>query len=73
MKNRRTEVVLEMMVSLWSKGSFKEGPIKEELSVSRSTFFRGLSDLRCYLAEHRPYVELIYDEEKGAYRLDNEL
>ena len=67
MKNQRTSVVMEMVFSLQEKGSFTESGITSELGISRSTFFRSLSDFRCYLQERRPWLEVEFDSDKGNY------
>ena len=67
--NQRVSVVLEMVFSLQEKGSFSKEDIMSRLGISRSTFFRSLSDVRCYLQEHRPYLELSLDMEKENYIL----
>ena len=58
-----------MVFSLQEKGNFSRMAIIEKLGISRSTFFRTLSDLRCYLQEQRPYLELVTDTEKDVYVL----
>ena len=68
MKNQRTSVVMEMVFSLQEKGYFTESEITSELGISRSTFFRSLSDLRCYLMERKPWLEVDFDSSKGTYR-----
>lgn len=65
--NQRVSVVLEMVFSLQEKGSFSKDDIMSHLGISRSTFFRSLSDVRCYLQEHRPYLEITLDEDKDSY------
>lgn len=69
MKKLRATVVLEMAFSLHDKGSFTEQEIRDETEASRSTFFRCLSDLRCYLQEHRPYAEIVFDSQNGVYKM----
>ena len=69
MKNLRATVVLEMVFAIQEKGYFSEDEIVDETGVSRSTFFRCLSDLRCYLQEHRPYMEIVHDPKKETYVL----
>jgi len=69
MKTNRALIALHMLFCLQEKGCFSEEQIKDELDVSRSSFFRAISEFRCYLQEYKPYLELIYDEEKGRYRL----
>ena len=65
--NQRVTVVLEMMFSLQECGSFSRTQLMSHLNISRSTFFRALSDLRCYLQEHRPYLELYLDPQNETY------
>ena len=69
MKIMRTTVVLKMAFSLIEENGFSEASIRDELNIPRSTFFRSLSDLRCFLMELRPYQELKYDEKKKTYTL----
>ena len=71
MKNKRAYVVLEMFFLTQEKGYFSEAMIVKNLGVSRSTFFKSLSEFRCYLQECRPYYELVYDKEKNVYRLQH--
>ena len=58
-----------MLFLLTEKKTIKMEEVMDDLEVSRSSFFRALSDFRCYLQEHRPYLELLYDEEKETYSL----
>lgn len=69
MTNQRVNVVLDMVFSLQENGFFSRKMILEHLNISRSTFFRALSDLRCYLQEQRPYLELELDSERDVYVL----
>jgi len=69
MTNQRVGVVLEMMFSLQENGSFSKTAIMSQLNISRSTFFRSLSDLRCYLQEQRPYLELFLNPDDETYVL----
>ena len=69
MTNQRVNVVLDMVFSLQENGFFSRKMIIERLNISRSTFFRALSDLRCYLQEQRPYLELELDSERDVYVL----
>lgn len=69
MKNIRTSVVLEMAFRLLDGQTFTEEAIRNDFSISRSTFYRGLSDVRCFLIEHRPFYELVYDPKMKAYVL----
>ena len=69
MKTQRSAIVLHMHYLLIERGFFKENQIRSDLNISRSTFFRALSDFRCYLAENRPSEELLYDSENDSYRL----
>ena len=69
MRNVRAAIVLHMFFALQEKGSFTEKETMEELDISRSTFFRALSDFRCYLMEHRSWESLEFDSEKNNYYL----
>ena len=69
MKNGRAAVVLEMLFRIEEKGYFEEHSIRDEMGVSRSTFFRSLSDFRCFLMEHRPHLELVFNDGKDRYEL----
>ena len=69
MKNIRTSVVLEMAFRLLDGQTFTEEAIRNDFSISRSTFYRGLSDVRCYLTEHRPFYELVFDPKAKVYAL----
>ena len=73
MKNQRASVVMEMVFSLQEKGYFTELEITSELEISRSTFFRSLSDLRCFLMERRPWLEIDFDSGDGVYRYTKSL
>ena len=69
MKSKRSYISLHMLFLLTEKKTIKMEEVMDDLEVSRSSFFRALSDFRCYLQEHRPYLELLYDEEKETYSL----
>ncbi|MBR1846728.1 MAG: hypothetical protein IJ787_03335 [Bacilli bacterium] len=69
MKSKRSYISLHMLFLLTEKKAIKMEEVMDDLEVSRSSFFRALSDFRCYLQEHRPYLELLYDEEKETYSL----
>ena len=69
MKNIRAAIVLHMLYEILDKGFFSEPSVMEALNISRSTFFRALSDYRCYLLEHRPWEEIEFNSVKQEYRL----
>lgn len=69
MKTRRTYAVLLMAFLLSEKGFFAKEDITSEMSLVESTFFLALSDFRCFLAEHRPHLELVFSPEKRTYAL----
>ena len=69
MKNVRAAIVLHMLFALQEKGSFTERETIDGLDISRSTFFRALSDFRCYLMEHRSWESLEFNSEKNNYYL----
>ena len=68
-KGVRATIVCEMAFELFENGGFTEKGVIEKLEISRTSFFRGLSDFRCYLMEFRPWVELIFDTTKSCYTL----
>ena len=57
-----------MLFCLIDRGFFTEQEIVDEFGLSRPSFFRALSDFRCYLQEHRPQTELVYEKETKHYR-----
>lgn len=67
MKSNRAAVVLEMAFRLQEAGFFDETSLRDNLNISRSTFYRSLSDFRCYLIERRPDIELAFSSKKNAY------
>ena len=69
MKSRRPATSLHMLFALMDHGSFSEEEIMRDLELSRPSFFRALSDFRCYLQEYRPSEELCFDKETKRYRL----
>ena len=69
MKSKRPATSLHMLFRLLDGGSFTEAEIIDVLGLSRPSFFRALSDFRCYLQEHRPQEELVYDKTNKRYKL----
>lgn len=69
MKSKRPAIGLHMVFLLTEQKSFSAEKVMEDLDISRSSFFRALSDFRCYLQEFRPEIDLVLDEKKGVYRL----
>lgn len=69
MKTVRAGTALLMAFLLEEKGYFTEEEIVEETGVAPSSFFLSLSDFRCFLQEHRPYLELVFDRAKRHYVL----
>jgi hypothetical protein len=69
MKTNRASLVLHMSFCLLAKGGFTEKEVIEEFGASRASFFRALSEFRCYLLEHRPWLELVFDAQTRSYRL----
>ena len=69
MKSKRPAIGLHMAFLLMEQKSFTAEKVMEDLDISRSSFFRALSDFRCYLQEFRPEIDLVLDEKKGVYRL----
>ncbi len=68
MKTTRTYALLVMFFRLQEKGMFSEAEICDELELSRSSFFRAISDFRSFLQEFRPWQELVVNK-KGKYEL----
>lgn len=58
-----------MLFCLIDRGFFTEQEIIDAFGLSRPSFFRALSDFRCYLQEYRPQTELVYDKVSKRYRL----
>lgn len=69
MKSTRPAISIHMAFLLIDNQRFFAQEVMDDLNISRSSFFRALSDFRCYLQEHRPSATLDYDEEQGFYRL----
>ena len=69
MKSKRSAISLHMLFRLMEKKCFTAEKIMEDLDISRSSFFRALSDFRCYLLEYHPDIELEFDGEKNVYYL----
>ncbi|MCR5491096.1 MAG: hypothetical protein K6F32_03080 [Bacilli bacterium] len=69
MKTNRAVIILHMLFCLREKGVFTEKQIIEDLAISRSSFFRAISEFRCYLQEFKPWYELASNEKKGGYVL----
>ena len=69
MKSKRSYISLHMLFLLTEKKHMTIEEVLDDLEISRSSFFRALSDFRCYLQEHRPYLELLQDGEQGRYYL----
>ena len=67
MKSNRAAVVLEMAFRLQDDGFFDETSLRDDLNISRSTFYRSLSDFRCYLIERRPDIELAFSAKRNGY------
>ncbi|MBP5217023.1 MAG: hypothetical protein J6038_04225 [Bacilli bacterium] len=58
MKTTRTYALLTMLYHLLDDGQFTEEQVRNELSLSRASFYRAINDFRCFLQEHRPWQEL---------------
>ena len=68
MKTTRTYALITMFFRLVEKGRFTESEICYELEISRASFYRAISDFRCFLAEYRPWQELV-STSRGYYEL----
>ena len=69
MKSKRPAISLHMLFQLLDKKAFSAEDVMSELNISRSSFFRALSDFRCYLQEYHPELDLCFDAEKNRYYL----
>ena len=69
MKTTRTGTALLMVFLLQEKGYFTKEEVAGGVSVAPSSFFLALSDFRCFLQEHRPYMELVFDRAKKRYEI----
>ncbi len=69
MKSVRPNIVLYMCYTLQERGYFTEEGICADLRISRSTFFRALSDFRCFEQEYRPFEELCFDPISRKYEV----
>jgi ACT domain-containing protein len=67
MKTSHVETVLYLYDVLLSGKSVNIDETMTEREISRSTFKRYLSDIRCFLCEYHPDIDLVYDIEKKAY------
>ena len=72
MKNIRAAIVLYMSFAIRERGLFSENEVISALNISRSSFFRALSDFRCYLMEYRPWESVEFDSDKMNYYLLDE-
>ena len=70
MKNHRATIVLYMHYALNEKGRFTEDEVRAALDISRSSFFRGLSDFRCFLQENRQWENLVYNSRSKYYYIE---
>lgn len=69
MKSKRPAISLHMLFTLLERKSFTAEQIMDDLGISRSSFFRALSDFRCYLQEYHPGYEIIASGDACEYRL----
>jgi ACT domain-containing protein len=67
MKSSHVETVLYLYDLLLSGKSITIEETMEEWQISRATFKRYLSDIRCFLCEYRPNLSLVYEAEKKVY------
>jgi len=67
MKTSHVETVLYLYDVLLAGGSVSIGETMTEREISRATFKRYLSDIRCFLCEYHPNLSLIYEVKKKVY------
>lgn len=70
MKTSHVETVLYLYDVLLSGKSINIGETMTEREISRATFKRYLSDIRCFLCEYHPDTSLIYDAKEKNYKFD---
>ena len=70
MQNRRSDLHFEFLFRLAKEGCFDTQSMLEQFDASLTSFHRAISDFRCYLAEHRPEYELVFDRERKCYVLE---
>jgi len=71
MGNQRTSLCIAILFALHEKGCFRKEDILLNHLVSQRTYDRAISDLRCYLAEYRPWLSLSFDRKTGWFTLIN--
>jgi ACT domain-containing protein len=67
MKASHVENVLSLYDSLLSGTSITIEETMMEREISRATFKRYLSDIRCFLCESHPEISLVYDAKGHRY------
>jgi len=70
MKTSHVETVLYLYDVLLSGGSISIGETMTEREISRATFKRYLSDIRCFLCEYHPEISLDYRPNDKTYRFE---
>jgi hypothetical protein len=66
---KKTEAVLVLYDKLRNEGSLSKEGFMAELGINTLKFFRYVSELRCYLAECRPYEEIVYRKKENLYSI----
>ena len=72
MKTLKAATALHMLFLLLDHGRFTEEEVCCELNLARATFFRALSEFRCYLTEHRYWQELQFNAKEKYYYLKDQ-
>ena len=70
MKTKRIEAALFVYEQLLNGKKVRRDEVMDSLERSPATFKRLMSDIRCYLAEHRQDKELNYSKKEDLYEID---
>jgi hypothetical protein len=69
MRSTKTQTVLLLCDRLLRLGFFRKEETLVENKISAGTFKRYVSEIRCFLANYHPEMELDYDKKDDCYRL----
>lgn len=69
MTNKRTCASLYIIDILYSKGKINMVDTCGTLDISQITFKRSIAEIRNFLIEHRPDLEVLYSKRDGVYTL----
>ena len=66
---KKSEIVLFMFYHLLQFNELTKSDVMEEFKITTLTFARYLSDIRCFLIEKVPELEVVYDKVTDKYLL----